>query len=260
MIPFAKDDEYNPRIILSVRPAFSQHQVQSDPVKENPQLTPFQSRKYRLVIFDFDGTLADSFPWFLEIFADLARQYHLPPLESAHLKKLRALEVSQILKEYRVPFWKLILISSHLQKLMNRQIGKINLVDGMQPVIDALAASPIQMAVVTSNAEANVRAVLGPRNMAHIHYIESGVAMFGKKRKFQKILMKTGIPASQALCIGDEVRDLRSSREANIPFGAVNWGCTALTTLLQHAPDEVFHHPGQILEALLPPVPSGEPS
>ena len=231
-----------------------QDQVQSELVKHHLPSTIPQHPKYRLVIFDFDGTLADSYPWFLQVFSELASRYHLPPVETAAIEKLRALEISQILKEYKIPFWKLILIGNHLKRMMSRQIDQISLVDGMQTVIDSLAEGEIRMAVVTSNAEANVRAVLGPQNMAHFDYIESGVSMFGKKSKFQKILRKSGIPASQTLCIGDEVRDLKSSREARIPFGAVDWGYTALATLLGHSPDEVFNHPIQILQAVNPTI------
>lgn len=32
--------------------------------------------KYKLVIFDFDGTLADSFPFFLSTVNDLANEYN----------------------------------------------------------------------------------------------------------------------------------------------------------------------------------------
>jgi phosphoglycolate phosphatase len=85
--------------------------------------------------------------------------------------------------------------------------------------------------------------------LAFFDFIESGVSMFGKKSKFQKILKKSGIPASQVLSVGDEVRDLRSAHAAKIPFGAVTWGYTDQRTLQAHAPDVLFSHPDQILEA-----------
>jgi len=207
--------------------------------------------KYQLVIFDFDGTLADSYPWFLTVIEDLAKRYKLPRLEQADLENLRTLEVHQILKEYHIPLWKMIVIGNHLKKLMSRQIGNICLVNGMEAVIEQLGQAGVKLAVVTSNAEANVRQVLGARNLAYFDLIEGGVSLFGKKGRFQKILKKTGISASQALSIGDEVRDLKSSRAANIPFGAVTWGYTDLTMLQLHTPDEVFTQPEQILEAVL---------
>lgn len=206
--------------------------------------------KYKLVIFDFDGTLADSYPWFLSIFADLAKRYRLPAVDPSDLEKLRSLEVHQILKEYRIPFWKMLLIGNHLKKLMNAQIEQINLVNGMQAVIDTLSQQDIQLAIVTSNAEKNVRQVLGPQNMARFHYMESGVSMFGKKKVFEKILKKSKIVSQEALSIGDEVRDLKSARDARIPFGAVTWGYTARGALQKHAPEALFDHPREIIEMM----------
>jgi phosphoglycolate phosphatase len=207
--------------------------------------------KYKLVIFDFDGTLADSYPWFLTVFEDLAKRYKLPRLEQADFENLRTLEVHQILKDYHIPLWKMVIIGNHLKKLMSRQIGSISLVNGMEAVIEQLGITGVKLAVVTSNAEANVRQVLGARSLPYFDTIESGVSLFGKKARFQKILKKTGILASQALSIGDEVRDLKSSRAAKIPFGAVNWGYTDLTILQKHSPEEVFTQPDQILEATI---------
>jgi len=206
--------------------------------------------KYKLVIFDFDGTLADSYPWFISVFEDLSKRYRLPTIEMTDMEKLRSLDISQILKEYRIPFWKVVLIGNHLKKLMNSQINQIRLVSGMQSVIETLGKQNIKLAVVTSNAEKNVRRVLGPHNMPYFSLIESGASMFGKKGRFLKILKKTGIPASETLSIGDEVRDLKSAREAQIHFGAVTWGYTDYKTLQQHAPEEIFYHPNQILEAI----------
>jgi phosphoglycolate phosphatase len=206
--------------------------------------------RYKLIIFDFDGTIADSYPWFLSIFGELAKRYKLPRVDTESLEKLRALEIRQILKEYNVPFWKMIMIGNHLKKLMSSQIDQILMVKGMSEVIDELRKQDVKLAVVTSNSEHNVRRVIGENQMAYFEHIESGVSMFGKKRKFQKILKRTGIPAHQTISIGDEVRDLNSAHDAKISFGAVSWGYTDLKTLQAYLPDEVFVHPNQILDAV----------
>jgi phosphoglycolate phosphatase len=205
---------------------------------------------YRLVIFDFDGTLVDSYPWMLNVMDDLARRYRLPRLEKEELARLRTMEVRQILEEYKIPLWKMFVIGTHLKKLMSSQIDQICLVSGMREVIEALVQQGVQLAVVTSNASENVRLALGPETIPHFFSVMGGVAMFGKKKKFQSLLRQTGIPAAQALSIGDEVRDLKSARAAKIPFGAVTWGYTDLSMLQAHAPEEVFDSPEQILEAV----------
>ncbi len=205
---------------------------------------------YKLVIFDFDGTLADSYPWFVSVFEELARKYRLPAVDKDHLDQLRSLDIHRIQKEYNIPLWKMLLIGNHLKKLMSSQIDKIQLVQGMPAVIAALRQRNIRLAIVTSNAQKNVQRVLGTTNMACFDWIETGASLFGKKGKFRKILDKAGVAAHEAFSIGDEVRDLQSSRELKIPFGAVTWGYTDSLTLQSYHPTAIFENPAQILASI----------
>jgi phosphoglycolate phosphatase len=206
---------------------------------------------YRLVIFDFDGTLADSFPWFASNFNDLADRYRLPRLGLAELEALRRYDAYQLSRVYKISLWKMVVIGEHLKKLMARQIDQVHLVEGMQSVIDALAQHGVMLAVVSSNAEENVRRVLGAENAAKMVVFECGVSLSGKKAKFKQILKKVGLSPNEAISVGDEVRDLKSSRQAKIAFGAVGWGYTHLDTLRMHMPDAIFSRPEEILAAVL---------
>ena len=202
---------------------------------------------YQLVIFDFDGTLADSYPWFLSIFDELAIRYKLPRLEKSALEQLRKVDIHHISREFKIPIWKMVRIGSHVQKKMASQIENIRLVDGMQKVLDTLIEARIKLAVVSSNDEQNIRQVLGPRNAAHFEAFECGVSIFGKKAKFEKVLKTTNTPPNQALCLGDEVRDLKSAQQAGIAFGAVTWGYTAAEMFRTHTPKAIFDQPEEIL-------------
>lgn len=204
--------------------------------------------KYKLVIFDFDGTLADSYPWFLSIYDHLASYFQLPRMEKDDLEKLRGVELPRILQERKISPIKAVQIGAYLKQLMNAQIHRVPLVEGMQSVIDTLAEHKVKMAVVSSNAEENVRKVLGSQNSSRFVDFECGVAFLGKKVKFLNILRKTGTPADLTLSIGDELRDLRSSRQAGIAFGAATWGYTDSEILRQHCPDALLDDPFQILE------------
>ena len=44
---------------------------------------------YRLVIFDFDGTLADSFPWVLRAMDDVADRFKFRRVREGELEELR---------------------------------------------------------------------------------------------------------------------------------------------------------------------------
>lgn len=206
---------------------------------------------YRLVLFDFDGTLADSFPWFASNFNDLADRYRLPRMGRAELEELRRYDAYQLSRKYKISLWKMAVIGEHLKKLMSRQIDQVRLVEGMQGVIDALAQHGVMMAVVSSNAEENVRRVLGAANAAKMTVFACGVSLSGKKGKFLQILKKAGVEPDEAISIGDEVRDLKSSRQAKITFGAVGWGYTHPDTLRMHTPEALFSRPEEILKAVL---------
>lgn len=205
------------------------------------------SLPYQLVIFDFDGTLADTYPWFLSIFDELAIRYKLPRLEQSALEALRKVDIRYISRKYKIPVWKMTRMGAHLKKRMSSEIERIQLVGGMQGVIDGLKAMGVRMAVVSSNAEGNVRQVLGEQNEPYFEAFECGVKLFGKKAKFEKILRRTGVAPQRVLSLGDEVRDLRASRQAGISFGAVTWGYADPETLRSHAPDALFEHPDEIL-------------
>ena len=62
----------------------------------------------------------------------------------------------------------------------------------------------------------------------------------GKARRFKAVLRAGGCGARDALCIGDELRDLDSARAAGIPFGAVTWGYTHGAALRAQKPEHLF--------------------
>ncbi|MGZ5882650.1 MAG: HAD hydrolase-like protein, partial [Xanthobacteraceae bacterium] len=58
--------------------------------------------KYKLVIFDFDGTLADSASWFLGILNDLARRHGFRSVTEAEIEMLRGRGNREIIRYLNV--------------------------------------------------------------------------------------------------------------------------------------------------------------
>lgn len=196
--------------------------------------------KYKLIIFDFDGTLADTFTWFLTVADHLADKYRLKRLDRSQIETLRGLDIRQMLQHHKVPMWKLPIIARYLQKLLREDIEKVELFNGVDELIQNLARQNVLLAVLSSNSQHNIQQVLGAENTARIQYFECGVSLFGKSKKLKKLLEQTGISSSDALCIGDEVRDIQAARNLSIPFGAVSWGFTSIEVLKAHQPERIF--------------------
>ena len=196
--------------------------------------------KYKLVIFDFDGTLADSFPWFARVANSIADTYKFKRIEESDIETLRGYSARQVIQHLGVPMWKLPLIARHMRALTAKEIGSIGLFAGVEHMLQRLSDEGVTLAMVTSNSYANVRAVLGSANAALITHYECDTSMFGKRSRFRRVLKQTGVRPSEALCVGDEVRDAEAANRERIPFGAVAWGFTNIATLQARAPAEVF--------------------
>lgn len=206
--------------------------------------------RYRLVIFDFDGTLADSFPWFAGVFNEVAERFRFRRVDDAEGARLRGLSAHAIMRDLGVPGWKVPLIAIHLRRRMAREIDGIPLFAGVDALLRELAARGVAIAIVSSNSEANVRQVLGPELAALVAHFGCGAAVFGKEPKFRRLLRASGVPAAQALCVGDEIRDLEAARRTGLAFGAATWGYTTAEALRAAGPDWAFEDVEAILGVL----------
>jgi len=196
--------------------------------------------KYRLIIFDFDGTLADSFQWFAGAINQLADRYKFNRIAPGEHEMLRGCDARAILKYLRVPLWKTPRIASHMRTLMNRDIERISSFPGVGQALRRLAQQGAQLGMVSSNSNKNIQLILGAENAGLFTYRECGVSIFGKAAQLRKILRTCRIPPPAAIYIGDELRDLDAARAVGIKFGAVAWGYTRLEALKAQAPDEIF--------------------
>lgn len=183
--------------------------------------------RYQLALFDFDGTLADSFPWFLSVINEAAAAHGFRPVDPSEVEGLRSLGSRAILKHLGVPLWKLPSIGGFMKRLAERDAEKIRLFDGVPAMLRQLADGGVTLAIVTSNDEGNVRRLLGPELASRIGAYGCGASLLGKASKLRQMLKRTGLPPGAAIMIGDEARDLEAAQECGIDSLAVAWGYAA---------------------------------
>jgi phosphoglycolate phosphatase len=208
--------------------------------------------RYRLAIFDFDGTLADSLHWFAGILNEVAARYGFRTLDAAEMEALRGQDNRAIVRALGVPAWKVPLIASHMRRLVARDAGQIRLFPGVGDLFAGLVAGGVRVAVVTSNAEENVRRILGPANAGLVDHFGCGASLFGKARKIRSVLKASGLDAADAIAIGDEVRDIEAASAAGVASGVVTWGYARPDLLRSRGPTLVFDSVGEIAERLAP--------
>jgi phosphoglycolate phosphatase len=202
----------------------------------------------RLVIFDFDGTLSDSGNWFLSIMDHLSDRYRFRRVDPDEIEPMRRMSTRDVISHLRIPRWKLPFISRYVRRLFGRNTHQVSLFDGVSEMLAAIDAAGIAIAVITSNSEANARAVLGPDNAARVRWWACGASLFGKAPKFRKVLKVSGIPPHQALSIGDENRDIDAARATGVRAGAVLWGYANPEAFAHLDPDIAFATPQAVID------------
>lgn len=209
---------------------------------------------YKLALFDFDGTLADSFPWFANVINDTADKFRFRRVEAHEIDDLRGKSSRQMMQILGVSAWKLPFIARYIRKRKAQDLHDIPLFAETHEALRRLNGVGVTLAIVSSNSEANIRKMFGPETAALIAHYECGASMHGKARRFRKVLRRSGIAAPDAITIGDELRDIDAAREAGIAFGAVTWGYTHGAAMKAAKPDHAFDTFGAMVEAIAGPA------
>ncbi|HEX9215280.1 MAG TPA: HAD-IA family hydrolase [Bradyrhizobium sp.] len=204
---------------------------------------------YSLAIFDLDGTLVDSFPWFLRTINDVADRFGFRRVADKDVEGLRHASTREILSRLEVPLWKLPAIARHARRLKAEAAAEISLFAGVEAMLRALADSDVQLALVSSDSEANARQKLGNAAALFAHF-DCAASVFGKPAKFRRVIRRAGVAPADVISIGDEVRDIEAARAVGIACGAVSWGYAAPAALQALAPDHMFAQMGEIADVV----------
>ncbi len=205
---------------------------------------------FKLVIFDFDGTLGDTMGWFLDASDAMAERFGYLPIDRGDLDRLRKLSARELMKLQRVSVLKLPMLAAHFQKMMRNDAGSIRMFDGVPEMLKAVHGAGAKIAIVSSNSEENIRIVLGPELCGLVSRFNCGASVFGKASKFRKVLAAMSCKPGEAISIGDETRDIDAAREIGMTTGGVAWGYTNAEALRLYGPDHMFERVEDIPAAI----------
>jgi phosphoglycolate phosphatase len=195
-------------------------------------MTPF-----RLVILDYDGTLADSGPWFVDNLNRFAEKHRFRRVSRDEIETLRGMSTRDIVRYMRVPFWRLPAIARDMRRAVAAPGGTAPLFSGVSEFLARVRAASIPVAVVSSNSELNIRVGLGEANASRVDAFDCGASLFGKAGKLRRMARRFGVPGSQVLCVGDDSRDIDAARKSGLRAAAVNWGYANEAALTDAKPD-----------------------
>jgi phosphoglycolate phosphatase len=204
----------------------------------------------KLIIFDFDGTLADTLGALLRITNRLAPEFGYPQISDEQLANLKYLSSWEIIKISKVALWKLPFLLKRVKEEFPGEVQSVKLFPGVVELLTTLKSQGYRLGIVSSNAEANIRSLLKQHQIEHLFEFITGASTFGKGKAIGKIIRQYNCSKSNAIYIGDEIRDIQAARSIQIRVVAVGWGFNAPTALIDRQPDLLITKPQALLNAL----------
>ena len=196
------------------------------------------------LIFDFDGTLADTLDMYVAIGNEILKEYGMDPVtkEEVQKKGLKKLIKERGIKLYQIP--KLLLYG---RKKLKNKVSQIKLFQGIKSVLEDLNDKH-KLGILTSNSVENVEKVLKKNNILDLFdLVYSEFNLFGKDKKLKNIIKKYNLPKEQTIYIGDETRDIEAAKRVGIQVLAVEWGYESLELLKEAGPDKIISTPNDLL-------------
>lgn len=201
------------------------------------------------LIFDFDGTLVDSFDKAIDKFNNLAEELNFRKIHPDEINRLKDLSSQELIKYLKIPMYKLPTVLYKARKQMSSEILTLSPHLNIRKVLQKLHDANFNFGILTSNSAENVTAWLDINDMTKFfNFIHVESNYFGKNRIIKKILNKYGINKSHAYYMGDETRDIDAARKNGIYAIAVTWGFNSEKILLQHQPHYIARNAEDLLK------------
>lgn len=206
-----------------------------------------------LVIFDFDGTIADTKELVINIINRLAPEFGFVALDETKIAHFQKLTAKEVIKQSRVHWWQLPFLNKRVREEFQKEISHISLIEGMMDVLEILKQNNCHLGIITSNSEDNASQVLREHGFLHcFNFIESSFHLFGKDKVIKRILKDKNIPPERVTYVGDETRDIEAARKSGVRSVAVSWGFNTAEALAKCQPDILIHHPSELLSLIQP--------
>ncbi len=208
----------------------------------------------KVIIFDFDGTIADSLETLVNISNRLAVQFGYKQTSLAELAQIQNLTSREIIKQSGISIFKVPFLVKKVKAELSLEIKTLNLFPAMGATLIELHQLGHKLVIISSNSKSNILAFLEHNNLAEIfYYIYSGSTIFGKDKVINKFIRQENIDIKDVIYVGDETRDIESAKKSQIIAIAVSWGFNTKEVLMKQNPDYVIEQPSELIDILKKP-------
>ncbi len=203
-----------------------------------------------LIIFDFDGTIANTVTPGLVYANEILMEMGRNPITHEDFQLLRNKSTRDVLKYFKLSLLEIPSLALRLRKRVRQNIAEMKPYPAMPFVLDELKKRGYDLEILTSNAKDLVLQFLNNNNLTQFNTITSERDLFGKHISLGKLMKRYKLNPEDCIYLGDEVRDVEACKKAHIPIISVTWGLQAEEILKIAGCTYVAEKPEDILEIL----------
>lgn len=203
------------------------------------------------LIFDFDGTLADTLAFTVNAALEINKKLNLLNDEKIDFEKFRSTDTVEFFKDLEISNLKLLFFLYKYQRKLTKEIDKVKVFEDLPEILNELKDNGIGLGIATSNSTKNVKKFLNNNNLDMFNFIYSSIDYFHKNRILERAVKKYGMEKENVIYVGDEIRDIKAAKEAGIKVASVTWGYNFENVLSTYKPDFIINKPKDLLNFYL---------
>src|SRR3989338_698843 len=165
-----------------------------------------KSPRNHVLIFDFDGTIADTFHKLLEIGNRLSVEFDFKKIEDEEVEELKHKSARETIAHLNIPLLKIPQIIAKAKRELNKEIGLIKPIHGLKEILIQLKSLGLRMGILTSNSLKNVHNFLDNNSLNFFDFVQTTPKIWSKNRSLMTLIDKQHLKIADVIYIGDETR------------------------------------------------------
>lgn len=222
--------------------------------KLSSSLQPLASslpRSAKVLLFDFDGTVADTRTMALHILNELSHEFRFRSVPAEELPEARNMTTQKLIRHLGIRRWRVPKIARRGLVKFQERIHQAEPISEMPAILHQLQERGFRLGILTSNSQSNVIAFLKHHQITCFEFIHSSSKLFGKAREIRRIMKEHQLKPEDMIYIGDETRDVEATHSTAVRMAAVTWGYNSADILRSMNPEFLFDHPNELLSFTL---------
>ncbi len=204
----------------------------------------------KIILFDFDGTIADTIPTIILILRKISGEFGYDHLKDIPVEKFQDHKILESLKKLHIPILKLPFILKRVNDEYKKIIPFAKPIPKIKQLIIKLKKMGFSLGILSSNKKENINLFLTHNKIDLFDYIYAEKTIFGKAKALNRFMKKNNLKSEDIIYIGDEIRDIEAAQKNNIKVVAVSWGFNSKKALQKYKPDYIVDSPEELFQII----------